>query len=246
MTTGIYILRFHNTDNVYIGQSINIEDRLKSHILSARAGRSSRKLNEAYATYGEPSVEILIECTEDELDFNENLAIEIFNSVDNGFNTLYTAESMPKWKNTLKGEDNGASTYSNSAIYEAATMMTDPLLSLPTIANITNINECTLRKISDGVQHNWIKEINPELWDRIQLVRQDRVINNHIKRAIILSDKFSAKAQGIVYPEVKSPNGTIYKIENLSKFCREHDLQTSNLRKVLYRKRNSHKGWTIA
>lgn len=246
MTTGIYILRFRNTDKVYIGQSIDIEERLKSHVLAAKGGRSSRKLNEAYAAYGEPSVEVLIECNEEELDFNENLAIEIFNSVDNGFNTLYTAESMPKWKNTLKGEDNGASTYSNGAIYEAAVMMTDPQLSLPAIATVTGINEYTLRKISEGVQHNWISEVNQELWDRIQLVRPDRVINNHIKRATILSDKFSAKAQGIIYPEVKSPNGTVYKIENLSKFCREHDLQAPNLRKVLYRKRNSHKGWTIA
>jgi group I intron endonuclease len=48
------------------------------------------------------------------------------------------------------------------------------------------------------------------------------------------------------YPNVLSPNGTIYSVEQLSQFCREHKLSKSNISMLLRRKKESYKGWTLA
>ena len=46
--------------------------------------------------------------------------------------------------------------------------------------------------------------------------------------------------------QLQAPDGKIYtEIENLSLFCREHNLQNKNLHKVLNRERLSHKGWKL-
>ena len=95
MTCGIYLLRFNGTKAVYVGQSINIEERYSSHIRYMRAKTTSHKLQYAYDTYGIPTLEILVECDKELLNETENEAIAIFNSVENGFNTLSNAEDLP-------------------------------------------------------------------------------------------------------------------------------------------------------
>jgi len=95
MTIGIYKLNFKGTDKVYIGQSKNIESRFNSHISALRAGYSTKKLLEAYNSFGTPTIEILCECRIEELNDFENETIEIYNAVDNGFNASYTAGNYP-------------------------------------------------------------------------------------------------------------------------------------------------------
>ena len=65
MSKGIYLLRFKGTDKVYIGQSLNIEYRYRDHLNPANR---SQKLSEAFILYGNPTLEILCEATDDELD----------------------------------------------------------------------------------------------------------------------------------------------------------------------------------
>jgi hypothetical protein len=77
-------------------------------------------------------------------------------------------------------------------------------------------------------------------------VRTKRKENNIKNRSELLKNKFCAKAQGIEYPPILSPEGIVYTIDNLSEFCRVYNLQTSNLRKVLNGARISHKGWVLA
>lgn len=48
-------------------------------------------------------------------------------------------------------------------------------------------------------------------------------------------------------PSLRSPEGTVYtteEIDNLTAFCREHGLQTSNMSLVAQGKQRAHKGWT--
>jgi len=48
------------------------------------------------------------------------------------------------------------------------------------------------------------------------------------------------------YPGAISPDGTIYApINNMSAFCREHDLGVSEMISVMHLRRKSHKGWTL-
>jgi len=245
MTCGIYVLKFKDTTRVYLGQSIDIENRYLSHIQSMKAGKSSRKLMEAYNTWGTPSYEVVLECSEDELNYNENEAIQIFNSFNDGFNSLETAEEMPKWKSQLKGEEAPNAVYNNQNILMAVELMGDPNTTLVKVAELAGINYATVKKISQGVQHLWVQQEHPELWNKMLLSRNARTLNNTRNRADLLKDKFSAKSQGIIYPEVVSPEQQVYTIDNLSDFCRVHDLQRSNFRKVLQGRRDSHKGWRI-
>lgn len=245
MTCGIYILKFNGTDKVYVGQSVNIESRYKKHVNDMRSGKSSYKLIEAYTLYNTPNYEVILECEEYELDYNENEAINIFDSFNNGFNSLETAEEMPKWKNQLKGEEAPGALYSNQDILKAVELMGDPNNTLISISEITNINYATIRKISQGINHLWIKDQYPELWNKLNLSKDERIKNNTENRSELLKTKFSAKAQGITYPQVISPGQQVYTIDNLSDFCRIHGLQRPNLRKVLQGTRVSHKGWKV-
>jgi hypothetical protein len=245
MTCGIYKLKFNNTNKLYIGQSINIEDRYLSHIRNMRSNNSSNKLLEAYNIYGIPQYEIILECAEDELDIYENEAIQIFDSYNNGFNTLETAEEMPKWKNKLKGEEGPTAIYTNDQILQAINLMCDPLFTLVKISELTNIKYTTIRKISQGTQHLWVLEQYPELWNRMLATRTERKANNVKNRSELLKYKFCAKSQGIVYPLVIFTDGTVHNIENFSEFCRINNLQAANLRKVINGKRISHKGWKL-
>lgn len=245
MTCGIYLLKFNGTNKVYIGQSINIESRYKSHLVTLRANKSSRKLLDAYNEYGTPILDILLECDEHQLNENENLAIEIFNSVAAGFNTLDSAEEMPKWKNQLKGEDAPSAKYTNKQILDAVILMADPSKSLITISNITGVGYDALKKVYNGDNHMWILEEYPEHYQNMLNSKSKRLELNAVSRSAVLKDKFCAKQQGIVYPEVLSPTGETYNIDNLSEFCRVHNLQRTNFRKVLQGHRLSHKGWTV-
>lgn len=48
------------------------------------------------------------------------------------------------------------------------------------------------------------------------------------------------------YPGAISPDGTIYApINNMSAFCREHDLGVSEMISVMHQRRKAHKGWTL-
>lgn len=245
MTCGIYLLKFNNTHKVYVGQSLNIEDRYLSHIRNMRNGNTSEKLLSAYNTFGIPYYETLLECTPEELNTNENEAIQVYNSVVDGFNTLTYAEEMPKHKNQLVGEQGPSAVYTNETILNAAILMCDPTNSLVSISQATGVKYATIRKISQGVQHTWIQQEYPEIWDKILSSKNSRNSINNTNRSALLKDKFCAEAQGIVYPKVKSPENTEYTITNLSEFCRVHSLERPNLRKVLNGARHSHKGWTL-
>jgi hypothetical protein len=200
---------------------------------------------EAYKEYGVPDLSILVECEVEELNINENLAIEIFDSVKSGLNTLEHAEDMPSWKNQLKGEDVGTSINSNIDILNAATLMGNPNYTLVEIAEITGIHYATIRKISQGAQHKWLADKYPEIWAELQEARDIRESLNRGKHGNKVRSKFTAEALGITYPPVVSPTGDVHNITNLTEFCRLHGLQRSNFRKVLRGKRSVHFGWKV-
>lgn len=236
MTIGIYKLNFTGTDKAYIGQcSTDIEKiRYKQHLRSFKNGTASKKLQEAYNTYGSPTIEILCECTEEELDKTENEAIEIFNSVNKGFNTLETAGAFPD----NRGENCGASKYTNEQIISVFKLLVYyPEKLYSNISEISEISVSTIEAISGGKNHRWLKDKFPEEYTLLMGLKGNRKHVNISK---------TAKDMGIIYPAIISPNGTKYNVENLNKFSREHQLDCGTLCKVLNKKRKSHKGWKLA
>jgi group I intron endonuclease len=232
VTIGIYCLQFEGTDKVYIGQSKHIEKRFKEHLYALRLQQGSEKLQKAYNIFGPPTFSILIEETnEDNLNDLEINAIEVYNSYINGLNsTTGGTESV----GGLAGLESSNLKYTKDQLLECFLLLTDPHTH-KYIAEITNISISTVRDIATGRTHKWLQIEYPEIYA-------------DIKKANILrqSIRSSAKGKGIEYPEIMSPEGTVYKVENITKFASEHKICKAYLGKVLRRQRPSYKGWILA
>ena len=232
MTCGIYMLHFNNTNMVYIGQGTNVEVRYSTHISKMRRGVSAKKLQEAYNTFGEPTLEIILECVEEELDTMENQAIEIFNTVDTGFNSCYVAGGGC----SLKGEDAGNSRFSNIEIISVFKFLVyNQNLSSKDISIYTGVSKSTIDAISCLRIHKWLKDSYPEEYI---------LLENRLNISKLGKNK-TLKERGIVYPRLISPTGIYYIVENTSQFAKDHKLNNGHLVQVLKGQEKQHKGWKL-
>ena len=232
MTCGIYLLRFTGTPSVYIGQSQNVEYRFKKHLQKMRKGNTSLKLQQAYNRYGEPTIEILVECKIDELNKFEEEAQQIYDAVKCGFNTATEPDIHQK------GEKNGASKYSNKDISNVLDALLNTSYSYQDIENITGVKLNTIRHIANEEAHVWLKDLYPDKYKKMLEIKS-------IRR----STTNSAGYRGKSYPALLSPDGHIYSnIDNVSTFAKEHNLDASSITKVLNKRPKyfSHKGWKLA
>ena len=226
MTTGIYKISFNNTDKVYIGQSLNIESRWISHVSELKKGTASRKLQEAYDTYGLKNLEIILECTASELNDAEKNAIEIYNSFINGFN------SVPDYRTPiLIGENNANASHGKNDYIKVLQLLVqkNPSYSKKEISKITGVSTNIIRHIAALESHTWLKEFMPIEYKQLE----DLKINNKYYR-------------GTQYPKLMSPSGDIYEVVHLSNFAKKHGLLQPRITEVMKGTRNHHKGWTRA
>lgn len=77
---------------VYIGQSVNIERRFTSYKRMYVKNKKQTKLYRSFLKYGVQShiFEVILECNESELNYNERYYQDLFNSVDCGLNCKST------------------------------------------------------------------------------------------------------------------------------------------------------------
>ena len=235
MTIGIYKLIFKNTDMVYIGQSLSIESRYKQHLNKLYKGIAAIKLQQAYIAYGIPIYEILCECPAEELDSTEIEAIDIFNSVEKGFNTLNKTSSGQIITHQV-GELNSRSKFSNEQITEVFMALCDtPELTQQEIADITGVTKGVVNSVSCGLAHKWLKGIYPDKYDYMLNLKGSR-------------SSYSVKGNKVVhsnsFPNIKNPEGHIFTITNITRFCLEYGLHSPSVSKLLSGKLKSHKGWT--
>lgn len=86
---GVYKITNNVNGKVYIGQSINIKNRWKDHIYALNRGDSTcTLLQRAWNKYKQNnfSFEIIELCSENELDNVEIKYIELYDSINNGYN----------------------------------------------------------------------------------------------------------------------------------------------------------------
>ena len=232
MTIGIYKLNFIGTDKVYIGQSNNMEYRYKGHLRSFIDKSASIKMQEAYSLYSNPTYSILIECVEEDLDINENEAIDIFDSVTNGFNSL---SSSCKFISNQYGSNNARAIHSNETIIKVFNILIDnPDMLYKDIETLTGVSYGTINMIAHGGNHKWLAKEYPDKYSALL----DRVGKRK-------NTCRSAKAQKISYPEIISPEKIIYTISNAREFAREHNLDQSALLRLLKGIAKTHKGWKL-
>lgn len=230
MTIGIYLLRFTGTDKVYIGQSLRIEERFTKHIHRMKTGIANYKLLEAYNKYGLPNLEVLADGSiDDDLDAMETETIEIYDSVNNGLNIRSKASGGGVG---LQGEKHGNSKYSNANIIEVFKKLVASNMPFSEISNNTNVSIHTIRDISKGRSHRWLRDIYPDDYEVLISLKDVR-------------EKNTAKYQGIEYPVILSPEGIEYTVTNIGAFAREHDLNKSHLCGVLNGLRKTHLKWKL-
>lgn len=223
MTCGIYIMYFENTDKVYIGQSRDIEKRISQHTLLFKNRTASKKLMEAIDTFGLPKIEILEECPESDLDFLEEYYFKEFDSINNGFNTRSSATSGGI---NCYGDKNGRSKYTNKQIINVLFALIDtPHIKYEEIADNTGVSRSMVVDIACGNSHKWLAREYPEEY--------------------LILTKLLGKRSALKYGKIVSPEGQIFKVEHLSNFCREHNLDTGNISKLLRGILKSHKGWKL-
>jgi predicted XRE-type DNA-binding protein len=229
MTVGIYKLNFCGTNKVYIGQSIDIERRYISHKTSLKNQKSRKKLQQAYNEFGMPNLEILVECTVDELDSIEEEAIAIYDSVNNGFNAFKSFTN----RQDLYGENAGNAKYSNDLIIEVFHYLVDNKLTHREIIEITGISRGALADVSSGASHSWLKNLYPAEYKLLlELKGTKRKVAKNIKTT--------------GYPQIISPDNIIYDIKpSLRGFCREHNLNHGSLGEVLRGHKKQYKGWKV-
>lgn len=232
MTCGIYKMSFKGTTKVYIGQSSNIEQRIVTHTFNFKLGKQSKKLQEAWETYGPPEFNVLAECSLDELDDLENEAIEIFDSINAGFNTLEKAGDIPVYR----GSAHGRSLYTNEQIINTMLYIVDnPKIQLKKVAENTGVKLSVIYMIACGKNHTWLRELYPEQYEKMLVLSGTRRLTCQ-----------TATNMGRKWPIVVSPEGTLFTIENIKAFAREHGLNDSSLGAVLHGKYKQHKGWRLA
>lgn len=91
MTSGIYMIRNKINDKIYIGQAINVENRLNNHRLELRNDRHVNYfLQKDFNEYKEESFifEKIHECDEEFLNPMEKYFIEKYNTTHNGYNIM--------------------------------------------------------------------------------------------------------------------------------------------------------------
>jgi group I intron endonuclease len=230
MSCGIYKLSFQNTNKVYIGQSVNIEYRFKQHLNSFKNLTAPIKLQEAFTLYGTPSLEILSECNREELSTQEEEAIEIFDSLANGFNSCSSTIGNIGTSGTL----NGNSKYSEEQVVYVLDLLIENTMGYRDISSITEVSVETVGQIAGMFTHTWLKNKYPDKYAILESLVNTRK-----------SDRSSAKSRGILYPLIKNVHNNVFVVENIAAFAREHNLNKDILGRVLRKQAASHKGWKL-
>lgn len=238
MTIGIYCLKFNGTDKVYIGQSTNIEKRFTKHKYNFKKGTAANKLQEAYNLYGAPFIETILEISTLELDCAEKEAIEIYDSINKGFNTYKDAYQSP---NPQLGYLNGNAKYSKEQIFQAFNLLIDSTHTVKEISTIVGIPEHVIYRIADGTTHIWLKEENHLRYMELMKLKGHRNYSTRGKEVV----KNTCKYKGIYNPPVISPSGEVYHIDNISNFAKQHNLDNAALHRVLRGNSKTHKGWKL-
>jgi group I intron endonuclease len=235
MTTGIYSLHFKNTSFIYIGQSVDIEDRYEEHLSKLRNDKSSDKLAAAYLLFGVPTLNIIEQCTEEELNSKELFYIKEFDSIRNGLNTLngttprnFSRQIMPK-----------NSKYSEEQYHNIMVQCIDnPMYSPKKIAEITNTDSITVSNLRNFKSYTWLEHRYPEEYAKLRAVRAapQRTYSPVIEK------------RPEYYPEIVSPDGEIFKLAkgDVRSFAKEKGINYTGLNKVLNSKIEHISNWRLS
>lgn len=225
MCSGIYCLLFDN-NTYYIGKSTDISRRYKEHVKAMQNGVSFTNIQKSFNIVGIPEILVLENCCIEYLSDREHYWIK----------TLYSHNMLNMY---LNGNDNAVGPANPNAKYSEDTLIklfldivNLPHVSLEAISKKYSIPINTIKAITSGKSHLWLKDKFPSEY----LTMKNNV---NLRKSLNASNAKS----GMV---LVSPTGELITIsDSLSSFARKHSLQVSNLSNVVNGKAATHKGWTL-
>lgn len=232
MTMGIYLLKFKGTDYVYIGQSVDVEDRYKAHLSSMTCGTCTYKLHAAYILFNKPELVLLEECGFEELDSKEKYYIEKYNSTVTGLNIL--TETI--CKKSIKGYIPSTSKYSEEVYFNILIcLINNYTLSNRDIASRTNTDITTVNNMRKLGYYKWLKTRYPEEYK----ILEDLYENPPIKPLQPKPTEY--------YPSIVSPTGEVFTIPygKASEFAKTNKIIRSQLRGLFSGHIPQVLGWTL-
>lgn len=102
---GIYILRNLATNRIYVGSSKEMQRRWGHHLRALRRGaHKNGKLQNSFNKHGEAAwrFESLLVCAESDLQFYEQLVIDGWGTVENGYNLSRYADAPKRGRSSSK------------------------------------------------------------------------------------------------------------------------------------------------
>lgn len=162
MTCGIYKIENKIDGKVYIGQSVNIEDRwIKHKSVSQNINHENAhyKIYRAIRKHGLENFifSIIEECSKENLDDKEKEWINFYDSYKNGYNQTLGGQSLKAHGTKL----------TQIQIEEITELLKNTKISINNIANKYNVHPCTITHINTG-----------KTWFRQNLVYPIRERNN--------------------------------------------------------------------
>lgn len=232
MTIGIYALYWEDQDLIYIGQSINIESRIREHTRKMqKCEHENYKVQNAYGLYGAPTSSILEIVPTARLDTVEEQFIEEFDSIVNGLNIMSGGRSG-------RGLHAGNSQLSQYQVLRVFSFLYKTNLPYSVISLKTGIPTGNIANIKRGGKHIWLSEKYPEQYAKM-LSRDKSVatIRNTSNHGTLVHT--SGITSGV--------------IDNINLFCRSQPtlnscVQTTRkcINEVLKGTKVEYRGWTLS
>ena len=218
--SGIYKLIF-TSGKYYIGQAQNIAVRYRTHVSELVSGKHFNfKVQQEYVVCGIPDIEVLCECPIPELDIKEPTYIDINNE-----NCLNILSALP---NQYRGENSPRAIYTKDKLLPVLEYLANnPKVNRKDVAQRFGVDVSTVHDISGGRGRLLeFSESHPEL---VTAIIANKAPNTRGLNTVTLTN-------GI---EIVSLVTGQY-----SEFCRKHNIQTSNLSKVIKGARKHTQGWS--
>ena len=226
-SSGIYALYWWDEDLVYIGLSVDLNNRKRVHLNSLRTNKHPNyKVQDAYNLYGEPDF-IPLECTEiDNLSDREIFWVGEFNALGiKGLNIADPGSSGAKNKK-----------YSKFQVLKAFSLLYTGRGSYVAIEKRTGLTRDSVKSISLGKSHLWLKETYPNEYTKMRSI--DR------KSAGYLQSSYTQTSKEVIATVFDSSNNT-HEIFNIKQFAKEHGLRSNLLCNVINGKASSHRGYRL-
>lgn len=227
MTRGIYRIFLGQEKIYYIGQSLNIQERIAQHkSLLKNTKHYNWKMQKAYSDTNIFSYEILEECdSHNTMHLREKYYIELYDSIYTGYNIASAGVSGA-------GIEHPSNIYSKEQIIDVMYLCLEPTNTYANISSLTGVSISTIRHIADRSVHYWLEDTFPEECIKLVYIRDNRLRNSSLRTTKVY--KFN---------RLISPEGVIYSVDNISAFGRKHLLDSNKLGEILRGTRNTHKGW---